>query len=84
MSQQFNKSLLLEAASMTEQLRLLNLQQTKNKVGLGKTLIYRLISDGEFPAPVPLTQTGSRVGWLQSEVDEYILRCVATRNRRVA
>ena len=84
MDQQFNKSLLMEAASMSEQLRVLNLQQTKNKVGLGKTLIYRLISVGEFPAPVPLTQSGSRVGWLQSEVDAYILGCVATRNRGAA
>jgi len=84
MNQQAKPKFLLEDASMSEQLRLLNLEQTKAKTALGKTLIYKLVSTGEFPAPVPLTKSGSRVGWLQSEVDAYILRCVATRNRRAA
>lgn len=71
-------------ASLAEQLRFLNLEQTKAKTSLGKTLIYQLISDGEFPSPIPLTKSGSRVAWLESEVNDYIRVCIASRSQRGA
>lgn len=67
-----------------QHLRLLNLEQTKAKTALGKTLIYQLVSKREFPAPVPLTRGGRRVGWLENEVDAYIRACAANRNQRGA
>ena len=39
-------------------------------IGLGRSKIYELVADGEFPRPV---QLGPRAtGWLRSEVEEWI------------
>lgn len=71
-------------AVQAQQLQMLSLEQTKVKTALSKTLIYKLVAAGAFPAPVPLTKSGSRVGWLESEVDNYILQCASNRVRRAA
>jgi prophage regulatory protein len=44
--------------------------QVQQRTGLSRTTLYGYIKDGEFPAPVRL---GARaVGWLESEVSEWI------------
>lgn len=49
---------------------IMRLQEVKKTTGLGTTAIYARIRDGRFPKPVPL---GVRhVGWLESEVQEWI------------
>lgn len=51
-------------------LRLLRLKEVKMRVGLGRSTIYRWISEGRFPKPVRL---GCRsVGWLESTIDSWI------------
>lgn len=48
----------------------LRLPQVKQRTGLSRSSIYAKISRGEFPSPVNL---GARaVGWLESELDEWI------------
>ena len=56
---------------MAEQLRrFVRFKQAKDQVGLGRTAIYEKIKSGEFPKPYPL---GARaVGFLQSEIDDWI------------
>jgi len=50
--------------------RIIKLPKVKDKIGLGRTTIYQMITDGGFPAPISL---GTRaVGWLESEVDQWI------------
>lgn len=45
--------------------------------GIPPSTLYRLIRDGRFPRPIPL---GSRsVGWLQSEIDDWLERQGALR-----
>ena len=42
------------------------------KVGMKKSAIYQRIKDGSFPKPI---RYGSHAtGWLESDVDEWILR----------
>ena len=49
---------------------LLRRPQVQQRTGLSRTTLYAYIKDGEFPAPVRL---GARaVGWLESEVSEWI------------
>jgi prophage regulatory protein len=49
---------------------ILRLPEVKNRVGLSRSAIYLAISRAEFPKPV---QLGARaVGWLESEVEEWI------------
>lgn len=48
---------------------LLNLAEVRQLVGLGKSQLYRLIADGDFPAPVKIRRSSR---WLSSEVDAWI------------
>ena len=60
-------------------MRILKLKEVLNRTGLGKTTMYMLISNGDFPQQIPL---GLRaVGWLESEVDAWILEKIESRNR---
>ena len=59
--------------------RILKLKEVLTRTGLGKTTLYMLISNGDFPQQIPL---GLRaVGWLESEVDAWILEKIESRNR---
>jgi prophage regulatory protein len=50
--------------------RFLRLNDVKNRTGLSRSTIYLHISRGIFPKPISL---GTRcVGWLESEIDEWI------------
>ena len=49
---------------------ILRRKQVEARTGLSRSTIYQYIKDGAFPKPVPL---GPRaVGWLESEVSEWI------------
>ena len=52
-------------------LRLLRLKEVKMRVGLGRSTIYRWISDGRFPKPVRLG--GNSVGWPETAIDMWIM-----------
>ncbi|EQM95308.1 helix-turn-helix transcriptional regulator [Oxalobacter paraformigenes] len=50
--------------------QILRLTQVKALTGLSKTSLYQLIKQGKFKKPIRL---GARsVGWLQTDVEEFI------------
>lgn len=54
---------------------ILRLPQVKIKVGLSRSSIYSAIAEKRFPQPVRL---GVRaVGWLESEVDDWVNNQIA-------
>ena len=54
--------------------RILRLPEVTHKTGYSTSTIYLKVSQGTFPKPVSL---GARaVGWLSSEIDEWIENCV--------
>ena len=56
--------------SLTPPQVLIRLPEVRARTGLGKSTIYALIATGNFPAP---RQIGPRaVGWLASEVDDWV------------
>lgn len=55
--------------------RLLRLAEVKCRVGLGKTKIYALIADGQFPKPHKITPAAAR--WSAREIDMWIARLTA-------
>jgi prophage regulatory protein len=60
------------------QRRILRLRDVMLRTGLPRSSIYRAITQGRFPSPVPL---GLRtVGWVQAEVDDWIAQRVAERD----
>ncbi|NBC37812.1 AlpA family phage regulatory protein [Novosphingobium sp. FSY-8] len=50
--------------------RLLRLKQVMDIVALGKTMIYRLISEGRFPKPLKPCSNASR--WSEGEVYAWV------------
>jgi prophage regulatory protein len=50
--------------------RLIRLDEVKRRVGLGKSMIYKLIQEGRFPAPYKISSSASR--WSDLEVVAWI------------
>jgi prophage regulatory protein len=49
------------------------MRENCQKVGLGQSSLYELISRGLFPKPFPLVPGGRAVGWLEEDIDRWIL-----------
>lgn len=59
-------------------MKIIRLKQVKDVTGLGRSTIYKYIAEGSFPKPISL---GDRcVGWLESEIYDWILARVAERD----
>ncbi|MGH8396838.1 MAG: helix-turn-helix transcriptional regulator [Gammaproteobacteria bacterium] len=52
--------------------RIIRMPKVVDKTGYSPSTIYRLMDKGEFPKGLKLTENGA-IGWLLSEVDEWIL-----------
>jgi prophage regulatory protein len=50
--------------------RIIKLSELKEIVGLARSTIYRMSSEGKFPKPIKLSERSS--GWLESEVEQWI------------
>jgi prophage regulatory protein len=57
--------------------KLLRLAAVLDRTGISKSLIYGMIGDGRFPRQVPINARA--VGWLESEVEEWIEARAACR-----
>jgi prophage regulatory protein len=51
-------------------LMVLRRRQVEARTGLGRSSIYALIAEGQFPAPIRLST--NTVGWLEHEIDAWI------------
>ncbi|WP_230293780.1 AlpA family transcriptional regulator [Croceicoccus sp. Ery5] len=60
-----------EATEARRITRLIRLPEVQHRVGLGRSTIYRWMSEGKFPKPVQLG--GYSVAWAEDEVEEWIL-----------
>lgn len=61
-------------------MRLLNKRQVREKTSLSQTTIDRLEKEGDFPRRGKITPNGIRVGWEESEIDEWIEARLAKRS----
>ncbi|HAU4929969.1 helix-turn-helix transcriptional regulator [Aeromonas hydrophila] len=50
--------------------RILSMRDLTEKLGVGKSTIYSMIGEGRFPRGTRIT--AQKVGWLSSQVDEWI------------
>jgi prophage regulatory protein len=58
---------------------ILRRKQVVDRTGICLSSIYNFIAAGTFPKPISL---GSRsVGWLENEIDEWILSRIEKRNQ---
>jgi|GEM_PF-1463776 len=58
-------------------LALIPFAKLSTKVGMGRSRIYALISEGNFPPPVKI---GASSRWIDREIDAYIAQLAATRD----
>ncbi len=61
--------------------RILRREEVMTFSGLKRTQLKEHIARGEFPAPIKLTESGRAVGWLESELHEWLVRRVAQRDK---
>ncbi len=59
-------------------MRIIRLKDVIESTGIARSTIYKLVGEGEFPKPVPLV--GRTVGWVESEVQEWIQGRIAQRD----
>ncbi len=59
-------------------LTLLPAAEVTKRTSISRTHIWRLVTAGEFPAPVKIV--GRRSGWVESEVDDWIAERIAARD----
>lgn len=52
--------------------RLIRLPEVQHRVGLGRSTIYRWMSEGKFPKPVQLG--GYAVAWAEDELEAWIAK----------
>lgn len=50
--------------------RIIKLSELKDIVGLARSTIYRMSSEGRFPKPIKLGERSS--GWIESEVEQWL------------
>jgi prophage regulatory protein len=65
-------------------MRILSYDELRPVKGIpySKVHIWRLEKDGKFPKRIPLGQ--SRHGWVDTEIDDWLKECMASRNGRAA
>ncbi|MBI9092599.1 MAG: AlpA family transcriptional regulator [Desulfobacterium sp.] len=63
-------------------MKILRCKEVENKVGLRHTKLYMMMNEGTFPKPIRL---GPRsVGWVESEIDEWLLEKIKERDQSTA
>jgi prophage regulatory protein len=61
-------------------LRIIRKRDLPAFTGLQRTAIEELIKRGEFPKPIPLSDTGRAVGWVEDEVIAWQHKRLARRD----
>ncbi|WP_417502254.1 AlpA family transcriptional regulator [Marinobacter sp.] len=59
-------------------MRIIRLKEVMDQTGLARSTIYKYIDASSFPKPVPLG--GRSVGWVEHEVQEWILDLISKRD----
>lgn len=59
-------------------MKVLRLNQVIDTTGLSRSTVYKYISEGTFPKPISLGERS--VGWLESEVMDWLLARIEERD----
>ena len=64
--------------------RMYRLRDLPQFVGLRRTQICELIKAGEFPKPIPLSDSGRAIAWLEQDLIAWQNARIAMRNKKAA
>jgi prophage regulatory protein len=59
-------------------MRILRLKDVIEKTGIARSTIYKYVDAGTFPEPIPLG--GRSVGWVDSEIHNWIAEKIENRD----
>lgn len=60
-------------------MRIIRLSEVLSSTGLARSTVYKYVAEGSFPKPVSL---GDRaVGWVESEVQDWVFARIAERDQ---
>lgn len=59
-------------------MRIIRLKDVMSCTGLARSTVYKYIDDGTFPKPVHLGERA--VGWVESEIHDWMLECIEKRD----
>ena len=59
---------------VSKTVRTLRMRDLPSKVGYQPSTIYGLIAQGKFPKPSKLSPGGRAAGWLETDIDNWIVR----------
>jgi prophage regulatory protein len=54
-------------------LRIVRMQEVADKVALQPSTIYSMVQAGSFPSPFKIVPGGRAAGWLQGDIDNWLL-----------
>jgi prophage regulatory protein len=63
-------------------MRLIRLKEVMNITGLGRSSIYKFMTEGNFPQSIALGERA--VAWESSEIEEWVLNKIEQRNEEPA
>ncbi len=58
--------------------RILRFPEVTGMLGVTRQCIYDMVARGDFPKPFKLTKQGRSVGWLESDINNWLETRVAT------
>ena len=61
-------------------MRIMRLEEVMSVTGFKRSSVYKYMAIGTFPKPVPLSEKA--VGWVSSEIDDWIKARIAERDQR--
>jgi len=62
------------AAAEVSDIRVIRDAQIRQKLGLSSAKLFDMVAKGIFPEPFTLVPGGRAVGWLEHEVDHWIIQ----------
>ena len=63
----------LEKDGKSESLRIVRNAQVRAKLDVSEAKLFDMVAKGLFPKPFPIVPGGRAVGWLETDVDSWIL-----------
>lgn len=64
-------------------MEIIHIKDVCKKVGLCRTMIFEMCRDenSDFPRPISLSPSGKRKGFIVSEIDAWLKKRIAERDR---
>ena len=63
----------LEKDGKSDPLRIVRNAQVRAKLDVSEAKLFDMVAKGLFPKPFPIVPGGRAVGWLETDVDSWIL-----------